>query len=114
MAEIDVNLIDSRGDSVRATASVDGDGNYTIRNKRRSGMVDPLRIIDLLERAKNEHRDGGIEGLTSCPANSYERIGTSPEGFAQWGYIDRPDLCDCGASAINAEIDAMIAELRNG
>lgn len=72
--------------------------------------MDVLKVIDVLERAKNEHRDGGIEGLTSCPGNSYERI--DKDYLGQWGYVDRPELCDCGASAINAEIDTLIAELR--
>lgn len=63
------------------------------------------RIISVLERAKHEHHSER-DGLMSCPANSYEQV----EG--QWKYVDRPELCDCGASEINTAIDAMIAELR--
>ncbi len=72
--------------------------------------MDVAKVIALLERAHHEHRDGGIEGLTSCPGNSYERIDKDYPG--QWGYVDRPEMCDCGASAINAEIDQLISELK--
>lgn len=70
-------------------------------------LDDPLRarIVNTLERAKHEHYSER-SGLQSCPANSYEQV----EG--QWQYVDRPERCDCGASELNAEIDALIAELK--
>ena len=63
------------------------------------------RAIVLLEKCKQEHYSER-SGLTSCPGNSYEQVDE------RWQYVDRPEKCDCGASALNAEIDAMIAELK--
>ena len=68
--------------------------------------MDVAKIISVLERAKHDHRDGGIEGLDSCPGYHYEHI----EG-CRWGFVEHPELCECGATAINAEIDELIIEL---
>ena len=59
------------------------------------------RVIDLLTRAKHDHYSEP-EGLNSCPATT----GCHP------GPRDNDRPCDCGADEINAEIDAMISELR--
>lgn len=61
------------------------------------------RLLDLLERAKHEHYNER-SGLTSCPM-------ASNEFNAANGY-PLSDLCECGAKEINAEIDAMIEELK--
>lgn len=53
------------------------------------------RIIATLERAKHEHYSEP-EGLKDCDS-------LLPNG---------PWPCDCGADKINAEIDALIAEIR--
>lgn len=61
-------------------------------------MVSINRIIDVLERARHEHYDGGYEGLAACDAGRTPPI---------------PDaICDCGADEINLEIDKLINELR--
>lgn len=60
------------------------------------------RIIATLERAKHEHYSEP-EGLSSC------------EIFV-WDCVQRKTVpngqCTCGAAEINAEIDALIAEIR--
>lgn len=63
------------------------------------------RLIVLLEKCKQDHYSER-SGLSSCPGNSYEQVS------GNWEYVDRPEKCECGASDLNAEIDAMIAELK--
>ena len=53
------------------------------------------RVIVLLEKCKQEHYADGHEGLMACDA------------IQSWH-----GPCDCGADELNAEIDAMIAELK--
>lgn len=63
------------------------------------------RVIVLLEKCKQDHYSER-SGLSSCPGNSYEQVD------GKWQNVDRPELCECGASALNSEIDAMIVELK--
>lgn len=56
-------------------------------------MLDIAYIIEVLERAKHEHYDGGYEGLTACDALAGRE-------------------CDCGADKINLEIDTLIDKLK--
>lgn len=67
--------------------------------------MDIQRIIDVLERAKHDHYSEP-EGLTSCLGNKHEEVD------GKWQYVEYPELCDCGAVKINADIDALISELK--
>jgi hypothetical protein len=75
--------------------------------------LDIQRIIDVLERSKQDHYSER-SGLMSCPAMAYEEVRDTSTGveFAQWQHVEHPERCDCGATKVNADIDALVAELK--